>query len=277
MSYEEYVAFEHTRSLVEWVNGEAIIHMAPIDIHQDLAGFLFRLLAAYVEFFALGVVRIAPFEMHHLPGYASREPDILFVRHDHPERLTRQRIEGPADLVMEVISPDSVTRDTRDKFQEYAAAGVEEYWIFDPRPRQQTVRLMHRDATGRYQGVPADGAGSHHSIVVPGFWLRPAWLWQQPLPDAHRVLQEMAPQILRDEAALREAEARGVQQGRIEGVQQGRIETVLRQLTRRCGALDAALTEQVRHLPTPQLDALTEALLDFSSSDDLRTWLQSAA
>jgi hypothetical protein len=76
----------------------------------------------------------------------------------------------------------------------------------------------------------------------------------------------MAPQILRDEAALREAEARGVQQGR--------IETVLRLLTRRCGALDAALTEQVRHLPTPQLDALTEALLDFSSSDDLRTWLQ---
>ncbi len=279
MSYEEYLEFDHTRSLVEWVNGEAIIHMSPIDVHQDLAGFLFTLLSIYVRACTLGVVRIAPFEMRHLPGYASREPEVLFVRHDHPQRLTRHRIEGPANLIMEVISPDSVTRDNRDKFQEYAASGVAEYWVFDPCPRRQKARLVHLDAAGRYQVVPADGAGSYHSIVVPGFWLRPVWLWQQPLPDVRDVRDAMAPQILRDEAALQQAETRGHQEGLQQGLEQGQQQLVallVRQLERRCGTLDATTRLRIAELPPATLEQLAEVLLDFASSDDLTAWLDAA-
>jgi Uma2 family endonuclease len=281
MSYEEYLEFDHTRSLVEWVNGEAIIHMSPIDVHQHLAGFLFSLLSAYAHVFNLGTVMIAPFEMCHMPGYASREPDILFIRHDHQQRLTRHRIEGAADLIVEVISPDSVTRDTRDKFQEYRQTGVQEYWILDPRPRQQTLVFYHLTPQGDYAPLPPDNAGCYHSRVLAGFWLDPVWLWQTPLPFVHTVLGTIAPEAVRDEAALQQAETRGRQaglqqglaQGLQQGRQQGRIETVLRLLTRRCGALDATLVEQVHHLSTPQLDALTEALLDFTSSADLTAWL----
>ncbi len=252
MSYEQYCTWEHAGSLVEWVNGEAIIHMPPLDMHQEIAGFLFRLLAQYVEFLHLGRVRIAPFEMRHLPSRASREPDILFVRRENQHRLTRERLEGPADLVVEIVSRDSVTRDRRDKFLEYAQAGVEEYWIVDPRPPRQHVALYHRAAAGGYQEIAPDSQGRSHSVVLSGFWLRPQWLWLEPLPEVQVVLQEIAPRMMNRQT----------------------VAVLLRQLARRCGMLDAQTEERIRHLPTAQVAHLAEALLDFDRIDDLHSWLQ---
>jgi Uma2 family endonuclease len=129
--------------------------------------------------------------MRHLPGYASREPDILFVAREHLHRLTTHRLEGPADLVVEVASPSTAHMDRTDKFDEYEQAGVREYWLLDPRPGQEPARFYQRDAQGRYQAVPPDATGRYHAAVLPGFWLHLAWLQQQPLPQTIDVLLEM--------------------------------------------------------------------------------------
>lgn len=44
------------------------------------------------------------------------------------------------------------------------------------------------DTAGQYQSVPPDANGVYHSNVLPGLWLRVAWLWQDPPPDPARVL-----------------------------------------------------------------------------------------
>ena len=49
---------------------------------------------------------------------------------------------------------------------------------------------------------------------------------------------------------------------------------VIRQLSRRFGELDTNLIEQIRGLDVSQLEELAEALLEFSSLDDLEAWLQ---
>lgn len=49
---------------------------------------------------------------------------------------------------------------------------------------------------------------------------------------------------------------------------------VIRLLNRRCGELDANLAKRIRELNVSQLEELAEALLEFSSQDDLETWLQ---
>ena len=51
----------------------------------------------------------------------------------------------------------------------------------------------------------------------------------------------------------------------------------LRQLNRRCGPLSEATTARIQALPLEQLEALAEALLDFSSPEDLTTWLAANA
>jgi predicted transposase YdaD len=72
-------------------------------------------------------------------------------------------------------------------------------------------------------------------------------------------------------------EARGEARGRQEGRQEGRraeaCSMTLRQLARRCGPLREATTTQVKELSLGQLEALAEALLDFTAPVDLETWL----
>jgi Uma2 family endonuclease len=142
MSYDEYLNWEHEGGLTEWVDGEVIIHMPPKDEHQRVVEFLDRLLGVFVELFQLGMVRIAPFTMRALPDGSAREPDLFFLATDNLYRLTSKELNGPADLAIEVISDDSVTRDKDDKFYEYQAAGVKEYWIIDPRPKRLRAEFM---------------------------------------------------------------------------------------------------------------------------------------
>jgi hypothetical protein len=47
----------------------------------------------------------------------------------------------------------------------------------------------------------------------------------------------------------------------------------LRQLNRRCGSLSNATTARIQALPLERLEALAEALLDFSGPADLAAWL----
>jgi predicted transposase YdaD len=72
---------------------------------------------------------------------------------------------------------------------------------------------------------------------------------------------------------LQKGVEQGRLEGRLEGRQEGEAEILLRQLTRRFGALDAATRQQVCHLPPPQLEALGEALLDFKERDEFEAWL----
>ena len=57
---------------------------------------------------------------------------------EHLDRLTDSHLSGPADLVVEIVSPDSLGRDRGDKFAEYEAASIPEYWLIDP-VRQQAM------------------------------------------------------------------------------------------------------------------------------------------
>jgi Uma2 family endonuclease len=91
--------------------------------------------------------------------------------------------------VVEIFSPESIGRDRGDKFYEYERAGIPEYWVIDP--ETERAEFWQLDAQDKYQLVPADAAGAYHSRALPGFWLRVAWLWQQPLPSVDDVLLEV--------------------------------------------------------------------------------------
>ena len=65
-----------------------------------------------------------------------------------------------------------------------------------------------------------------------------------------------------------------VEEGRLEGAAQGEAKVMLRQLNRRCGPLADVTTARIQALPLKQLEALAEALLDFSGPADLAAWLE---
>lgn len=186
-SYEEYLALPDDGRRVEWVNGERIHHQSPTVAHQEIVIFLSMLLSGYVQRLNLGRVLGGLFEVRLWPNGPAREPDVLFIGRERMSQLTERRFEGGPDLVVEVVSPGSVTIDRVDKFLEYERANVGEYWIIDPRPHQQQADFYIRDADGRFAAAPLDDQGVFASTVLPGFRLDVAWLWREELPDAERI------------------------------------------------------------------------------------------
>jgi predicted transposase YdaD len=72
---------------------------------------------------------------------------------------------------------------------------------------------------------------------------------------------------------IEEGRQEGLQEGRQEGLQEGEASVTLRLLNRRCGPLSDATAARIKALPLEQLEALAEALLDFSGPADLAAWL----
>jgi predicted transposase YdaD len=72
---------------------------------------------------------------------------------------------------------------------------------------------------------------------------------------------------------LQEGEAKGLQEGEAKGRQEGEAAVTLRLLNRRCGPLADATTAQIQALPVEKLEALADALLDFTGPADLAAWL----
>jgi len=187
MSYEEFLEWADEDTLAEWVDGEVIMYSPASRRHQDIVDFLTSVMRSFVEQNDLGVILSAPFQMKL--ERSGREPDLLFVAQEHLGRLQETHLEGPADLAVEIVSPESARRDRVEKFYEYQADGVREYWLIDPQREQAEFYRLGED--GRYKEIFAGREGVYRSQVLEGFWLRVEWLWQEPLPEAEEVLWEI--------------------------------------------------------------------------------------
>jgi Uma2 family endonuclease len=116
--------------------------------------------------------------MKSAPDLPGRAPDVFFIKNDHLDRVRRLNLEGPADLVIEVISTGSEETDRGDKFYEYQQAGVPEYWLIDPDREVAEFYLLDDRGVFRSANVPQDGV--FESRAIEGLRIRVEWLWQRP-------------------------------------------------------------------------------------------------
>jgi predicted transposase/invertase (TIGR01784 family) len=103
-----------------------------------------------------------------------------------------------------------------------------------------------------------------------GEFMRESVIYQEILEEG---LQEGRQRGLQE--GLQQGLQEGLQQGLQEGLQQGELSLVLRLLNRRVGEVPAESQAQIQGLDLSQLEELGEALLDFSSLEDLLVWLRS--
>jgi len=189
LTYEEFLARCDERNAAEWVDGE-VIYLTVSEQHDDIGGFLYSILRFWAERNGSGRVYQEPFQMKTGPDLPGRAPDVFYLKTEHFDRKRRLHLEGPADLVIEVISPDSIGRDRGEKFVEYEAGGVQEYWIIDPLRKQADFYLRAED--GYYHAAPVNSNGLYHSTVLQGLWVDVAWFWSDPLPSLMSVLKAWA-------------------------------------------------------------------------------------
>jgi hypothetical protein len=72
----------------------------------------------------------------------------------------------------------SIGRDRGDKYREYEAAGIPEYWLLDP--ERQVAEFYRLGENGRYALHQIDSNNRYQTPIIPGFWLQIEWLWQMP-------------------------------------------------------------------------------------------------
>jgi len=184
VSYDEFLAWADEDVRAEWIDGEIHIMSPASDRHQDLARFLTSVFSVATETDSGdAIVRPAPFQMKLDRG---REPDLLVVRGEHRDRLRDTYLDGPADLVVEVVSPESGARDRGEKFYEYEEAGIPEYWLVDPDREELAVYRLQEN---RYRTAFEGHEGRAESAVLDGFWIEAEWLWQEELPPVLEVLR----------------------------------------------------------------------------------------
>lgn len=164
-SEAEYLALD-TNRLVELVDGCLEVLPMPTPYHQLLVQFLFKLLDAFVAVQSQGKVFVAPMPIRLWEGRI-REPDIMYLRWARLTDLT-QTPHG-ADLAVEVVSDgeENRKRDVETKRNEYAQAGIAEYWIVDPEEKRITVLVLDGQAY-REHGVFGPGSQAT-SVLLPGF------------------------------------------------------------------------------------------------------------
>lgn len=129
---------------LELVDGEIEVAPSPAPRHSFTDNMLRTMLTNHAVEHDLG--RIFGDIDTVVGEYDVRRPDILFFAKDRLHLVTERAIEGPPDLCVEIVSPTSGTIDRSVKFEQYAKAGVANYWIVDPHPR--TLDAYALDAGG---------------------------------------------------------------------------------------------------------------------------------
>lgn len=115
----------------EILDAKLVVSPSPSPLHQIVARNLHRLLDRHVVENRLGEILFAPVDVV-LARTAVVVPDLLFVRADRTWIIGPKAIKGAPDLVVEILSPGSRSRDRGKKKTLYARRRVTHYWIVDP-------------------------------------------------------------------------------------------------------------------------------------------------
>jgi Uma2 family endonuclease len=202
MSYEEFLKWAGEDTYAEWVDGEVILLMPPKSAHQEIVLFLAYLLRTVSSLTGDTKVVVAPFEVFLPSRPSSREPDIIVITGERLQNLSEERFTGGPDLVVEVVSEDSVRRDRVEKFLEYEREAVREYWLIDSRPRHRGLSVFVLEQ-GSFVPMEENDEGWFESRVLPGFRVKRAWFSGEQLPDPASALHEMLSPELRQRLAQR--------------------------------------------------------------------------
>jgi Uma2 family endonuclease len=169
------------KRFIEFIDGRLIVHSPAGLRHQQLFGFLYRLVGDFVEQRKLGEVLSGPFAME-LSAERKFEPDLMFLSRRTLGNLTDDRLLGPADFAIEIASPSTAGYDRGEKRECYRVGGVREYWMIDPQ-----AKLVVVDRPAGHE-VAKLAQGQVESQLLPGFGLRAEWLWRDPLPPVAECL-----------------------------------------------------------------------------------------
>jgi Uma2 family endonuclease len=168
LTYADYQMLPDDGLRHEIIDGEHYVTPSPATRHQRISLRLCHLIQSYLDTHSAGELLAAPFDVV-LSNHDVVEPDLLFLSTARAAQLTPQNLQGAPDLIGEILSPASRHRDERLKRGLYEAAGVDEYWIFDP--NTDSAIVYRRGASGFQMGIRLSRSDVLTTSLLPGLEL----------------------------------------------------------------------------------------------------------
>ncbi len=154
---EEFLSWPEDGKQYELIDGDAYMTPSPFEIHQRLVLNLAVEFLNSLDTNPTGRVYVAPFDVE-LNASNVFQPDIIVVLNEHGDRITESHVVGAPDMVVEILSPSTASRDKNIKFVAYAKSGVREVWIVEPNAQQfELYRLREDGQYGHAETVGYDG------------------------------------------------------------------------------------------------------------------------
>lgn len=163
-TYADYCLLPE-ESRYELIEGELLMTPSPTLRHQSICTNLEFMLVSHVRKYDLGVVLHAPMDVK-LSEHNVVQPDILFIAKERLGITTEHYVAAAPDLVVEVLSPGTRSRDIDIKKRLYGKYGVQEYWIVDP--EANSVEVLHNSESGLEIVKVFSRGQAFASIRVPG-------------------------------------------------------------------------------------------------------------
>jgi Uma2 family endonuclease len=130
-TYQEYALLPDDGRRHELIEGDFYGTPAPSSFHQTVSRRLQHRLMTQLEDTGVAVVFNAPWDVI-LADTTVVQPDIALVRASRKSAISSRGMEGPPDVVVEILSLSSRGIDDELKKATYARFGVREYWIVEP-------------------------------------------------------------------------------------------------------------------------------------------------
>ncbi|MFZ5951720.1 MAG: Uma2 family endonuclease [Candidatus Rifleibacteriota bacterium] len=151
-SYADYLNWDDDKRY-EIIDGIVYDMNAPLRQHQKYVSELLRQIGNFF-YGKTCEVYVAPFDVR-LPKKSKRnedifdvvQPDILVVC--DPEKLDDKGCVGAPDLVVEVISPSTASKDQLQKRALYERSGVREFWLLHPEDRLVFIYVLGKNGFGK--------------------------------------------------------------------------------------------------------------------------------
>jgi Uma2 family endonuclease len=164
-TYKDYALLPEDRRY-EVIDGELFLTPSPTPFHQVVSERIGYLLSDYLKRTSVGVMFYAPCDVV-LSAHDVVQPDILVVLADHKAVIGEKYIAGAPDLVVEVLSPSTESRDRIAKAKRYASFGVREMWLVDPAAK--TIEVLVNSEEGFCREALYGEADNVQSAILPGF------------------------------------------------------------------------------------------------------------
>jgi Uma2 family endonuclease len=158
---EDFIQLGETRTPCQLINGELIMSPAPAPLHQRVLRKLFKIIDSLN---LPGEIFFAPIDLY-IDEKNVFQPDLVYLTSQNVSSITDRGIEGPVDLVVEIISPSNGYTDRNQKKNKYLEFGVKEYWIVDP--ANETIEIYTPQAGQDVPVLYLSGNGQVTSNAIP--------------------------------------------------------------------------------------------------------------